>query len=440
MNKVSNKRTALICDESIEVRKNVKNILESLEFKTIEATNGQEVIKFSKSNSLNLIILDTDIKDGDELNVLHKIKNGMNPNVNIILMSDNPKVETAIIGIKLGVLDYMVKPLKKNEIINNINKILDERQIIMDESQGRRVGLGTLIGTSPKMQLLYSKILSVAPTDSSVCIQGESGVGKELVARTIHNLSLRKDGPFVPIECSGITESLFESELFGHIKGAFSGAVKDNIGLFRSGNGGTIFLDEIGEVPLVAQVKLLRALEERKVRPVGSNKTYKIDVRILTATNRNLERALLEGRLRRDFFHRFYVVPMTVVPLREKTEDISLLSEHFLKKFNKETNRKKHITEGALRALCAYDWPGNVRELENVIENICVTSKEDIIRIKNLPPTIPRVSIIVDKKAQKNLIKEALNETGGNKSEAAKLLGITRMTLHRKLKKYEITT
>ncbi len=436
----------LICDESGEVRESIKNMLKPFGLGIIESETGEEAVESFKSYFFNLVILDPDIKDADGVEILYKIKSGMNPNVNIILITENPKLETAIAGIKLGVSDYLIKPINEDEIVNTINKILDKRQVTMDKSQDRRVGLGSLIGASPKMQLLYSKILSVAPTDSSVCIQGESGVGKELVAKTIHELSLRNDGPFIPIECSGITETLFESELFGHMKGAFSGAIKDNIGLFRSGNGGTIFLDEIGDVPLTAQVKLLRTLEERKVRPIGSNKNYEIDVRILTATNRNLERALLEGKIRRDFFHRFYVIPITVPPLREHREDIPALAKHFVEILGNQNQKHKQVANEILDTLylSSYDWPGNVRELQNIIEQAFVASTGNLIKLNDLPPLLrpilrPTADILPWSETQKALIQKTLQKTEGNKSQAAKLLGITRMTLHRKLKEYKIT-
>lgn len=434
---------ALICDSSSKVRDSLRDILKEFNFEIFEGTSGEESLGLLKNTFFNLVILDTDMKDIDRVNILSKLRTSINPNVSIILTTQTPKVETAVAGIKLGVIDYLIKPLNPEEVIKSVKKAINKGWIVGPEPCKDKTGLGLLVGLSPKMQSLYSRILAVAPTDSTVCIQGESGVGKELVAKTIHELSPRKDANFVSVNCSAVPETLLEAELFGYIKGAFSGAARDHLGSFRASEGGTIFLNEIAEIPPRIQVKLLRVLEEKEVKPIGSDKSYKVDVRIITATTRNLERALLEGRIRHDFFHR--LVPMTIPSLRERKEDIPLLVEHFLSKLNNNGPVKKRVSDEALHALCAYDWPENVKELEDIIKNAYVTSVSYFIALKDLPLKIresklsrPGLKPITWSEAQRNLIHETLLRTHGNKSQAARFLGIDRKTLYRKLKEYQL--
>ncbi|MDD5529870.1 MAG: sigma-54 dependent transcriptional regulator [bacterium] len=435
---MNNNYKVLVYDSSDEGCDSIRNILKDFNFEITECTNVKDFFKFLESIFFNIAFFDTENKDKIEIDIFQKFKAAMNPEINIILTSTTPKVEIAIRGIKFGVLDYLTKPLNKKEVLESVNKVVTKEQPF------ERTGLGLLIGVSPKMQQLYSEILNVAPTNSTVCIQGENGTGKELIARTIHNLSLRKDAKFIPVNCSAIPENLFETELFGHVKGAYSGASRDNPGIFRAAEKGTIFLDEIAEIPHSIQIKLLRVLEEKEVRSIGSAQNYKIDCRIITATNKDLERAVLQGKIREDFFHRLFVVSIIAVPLREKREDIPLLIEHFLN-LTKGQN-KKQISDEVLEALCSYDWPGNIRELENVIESACVTSSNNsLIKLTDIPLKIRgskgfmpnRKSVLWDD-TQKSLIQRTLAQTGNNKLKTAKLLGIDRKTLYRKLKRYKI--
>jgi len=302
-----------------------------------------------------------------------------------------------------------------------------------------------LIGESPKMRRLYELINDAAKSESTVMIQGESGTGKELVARAIHYSSPRSGHPFIPVNCGSIVENLLESELFGHRRGAFTGAVSDHQGIFKSAEGGTVFLDEVVEIKPALQVKLLRSLQEREIRPVGSSKKEKIDVRIVAATNRNLERAVLDGTLREDFFYRLYVIPIVVPPLRERKEDIPLLVDHFIRTLSQRAKRRvAGITSQALELFLAYNWPGNVRELENTIERAMALGKGELIDVVDLPPRIAKAkgnSIAVTslptlKQSERALIKRTLEYVRGNKSKAAKILDIDRKTLYRKIKGY----
>ncbi len=302
-----------------------------------------------------------------------------------------------------------------------------------------------LIGESPKMRELFALIDDAAKSESTVMIQGESGTGKELVARAIHYSSPRRSNPFIPVNCGSIVESLLESELFGHKKGAFTGAVADHQGIFKAAEGGTVFLDEVVEIKPALQVKLLRSIQEREIRPVGSSKKEKIDVRIVAATNRNLERAVLDGSLREDLFYRLYVIPITVPPLRERKEDIPLLVDHFIKVLSHRAKRRVcGITSPALELLMAYNWPGNVRELENTIERAMALGKGEMIDVEDLPPQlskqkgravfIPQLPTL--KESERELIRKALEYAKGNKSQAARILDIDRKTLYRKIKEY----
>lgn len=314
----------------------------------------------------------------------------------------------------------------------------------MDQIQ-RGMHPDALIGESPKMRELFETINDAAKSESTVMILGESGTGKELVARAIHYSSPRSCYPFIPVNCGSIVETLLESELFGHKKGAFTGAVRDHQGIFKSAEGGTVFLDEVAEISPALQVKLLRSLQEKEIRPVGSNKKENIDVRIVAASNRNLERAVLDGTLRKDFFYRLYVIPITVPPLQERKEDIPLLIDHFIRTLSPRAKRKvSGITPQALEILLAYNWPGNVRELENTIERAMALGKGELIDLEDLPPQITKtreglVSVLILptlKESERELIRKTLDYVKGNKSKAAKILDIDRKTLYRKIKEY----
>ncbi|MBW2123826.1 MAG: sigma-54-dependent Fis family transcriptional regulator, partial [Deltaproteobacteria bacterium] len=306
-------------------------------------------------------------------------------------------------------------------------------------------GFSGFVGTSPQVKGILGIIELVAENDSTVLIQGESGTGKELVARLIHSSGPKRSKPFVPINCSAVVPDLLESELFGHVKGAFSGAIRDNLRLFRAAEGGTIFLDEIAEVPPAVQAKLLRTLQERSVRPVGGSREVSIDVRVIAATNRRLDEAIKKGDLRKDLFYRLNVISIMIPPLRKRREDIPLLIHHFLKKFACEfSSHEKKISSEAMDALLSYDYPGNVRELENAIERAYAIDKGRWIRLRDLPHEIQaarktrtlRDPFSTLEETEKRMIREALNRAGGNRREATRMLGIGRSTLYRKLNRY----
>ncbi len=317
----------------------------------------------------------------------------------------------------------------------------------IDQTQ-RGMHPDALIGESPKMRKLFATINDAAGSESTVMIQGESGTGKELVARAIHYSSPRRSYPFIPINCGSIVENLLESELFGHKKGAFTGAVRDHQGIFKSADGGTVLLDEVAEISPALQVKLLRSLQEGEIRPVGSSEKEKTNVRILAATNRNLERAVLDGTLRKDFFYRLYVIPITVPPLRERKEDIPLLVNHFIRILSPRAKREvSGITSEAMEILLAHNWPGNVRELENAMERAMALGKGELIDEADLPPhitkargatvSVPHLPTL--KESERELIRKTLDYVQGNKSQAARMLDIDRKTLYRKIKEYRLT-
>lgn len=325
------------------------------------------------------------------------------------------------------------------------NRDLLLRHMLELDQLKRGIRPDALIGETPQMQSLFETIERASRSDSTVFIQGESGTGKELVARAIHYGSSRKKKPFIPVNCGSIVESLLESELFGHVKGAFTGAVRDNPGLFKAAEKGTLFLDEVVEIPPAMQVKLLRALQEKEIRPVGSSEKRAIDVRLIAATNRDVEKAVLDGTLRRDFFYRLYVIPIVVPPLRERHEDIPLLVDHFLRTLKHKAGREVYgVSSEAMTLLWSYEWPGNVRELENVVESALALGKGELIMVEDLPPQlVKRVgpshpSLPTLKQTEKELIKRTLEHFRGNKAKAARTLEIDRKTIYRKIREYSL--
>lgn len=372
----------------------------------------------------------------------------------VIIVTGYGTIESAIESLKLGGYDYVQKPINFERLKILIERIIEKRRleienVLIKRRLKDRFSFDQLVGKSPKMQQIYEIVDRISSSSPTVLIQGESGTGKELVANVIHQNSIRRNRPFIPVNCGAIAEGLLESELFGHVKGAFTGAVKDNIGLFKAAHGGTIFLDEIAEVQPSLQVKLLRALQERKIRPVGGTKESDIDVRVIAATNRNLEEAIRNKSFRKDLFYRLDVISINMPPLREIKDDIPNLVNHFIKKFSKDGHRQvSRVAPEVMDLLMRYDWPGNVRQLENIIERAFALGEGDTILAGDLPSDIrdtykqagndSRSSLNLAEN-EKLLIIRALRETKGNKAEAAQLLGINITTVYRKLEKYQIS-
>jgi DNA-binding NtrC family response regulator len=409
-----------------------------------------EALEALRTGLYDAAITDIRMPDMSGLDLLREIKKH-DESIEVVIMTGYPTIASAVEALKEGAYDYLSKPLILAELRHLMQRLM-ERRFLRGEVHSLRARLGEeltvneLIGTSAAMQKVKDVIGKVAVADSPVLVEGESGTGKELVAAAIHRLSPRAKGPFIPVNCSAIPEDLLESEFFGHVRGAFSGAIADSLGLFRGANQGTIFLDEIAELPPGLQVKLLRVLQEMQVRPVGSTKAFPVDVRVIAATNRNLEEAMTAGSFRQDLFYRLNVIRIHLPPLRDRREDIPSLVNHFLRRFNRRFRRDvRSVAPDALAALTAYDFPGNVRELENLLERAFAMGAREQITVADLPtlsarpitaaPSAPR-PITTLAEVEKELILRALELNNNDKEEAARVLGISRRTIYRRLKEY----
>ena len=440
----------LVVDDEPSILGVLKETLTHFGYRVTCATSGAEALAAIRSELFDAAITDIRMPDMDGLELLREIKR-QDESIEVIVMTGYPTITSAVEALKEGAYDYLSKPLIFDELEHVMRRVI-ERRFLRGEVHTLRVRLGEeltlneLIGASPAMERVKDIIAKVAVTDSPVLIEGASGTGKELVAAAIHRLSIRAKGPFMPVNCGAIPPDLLESEFFGHVRGAFSGAVVDALGLFRGAHNGTIFLDEIVELPMALQVKLLRVLQEMQVRPVGSTKAYPIDVRVIAATNRNLEQAMLENSFRQDLFYRLNVIRITLPQLRERREDIPALVTHFLRRFNRRFHRDvRGITPDALEALAGFDFPGNVRELENVIERAFAMGARDQISLADLPSLTTRVTGMPPISArtlptlaevERDLILRALALLDNDKEEAARALGISRRTIYRRLKEY----
>ena len=414
--------------------------------------SGLGAIELMKHSNFQLVFTDLKMPGLSGIELLRRIKKNR-PETEVILITGHGTIESAVKSLKLGCYDFLQKPIKLERLKVLIDRIIEQKKlldenIILKKRLNERYKYDDLIGATPKMQEIYRIIDRISLSSPTVLIQGESGTGKELLANIIHKNSNRKEKPFIPVNCGAIAEGLLESELFGHVKGSFTGAFKDTIGLFRAADGGAIFLDEITEIRPHLQVKLLRVIQEKKIRPVGDTKEYKINVRLIAASNRDLDEAMMNGILRKDLFYRLNVVSIKMPSLIEIKDDITLLINHFIKKFNAASKKKiEGVTPETLGVLINYHWPGNVRQLENVIERAFALGVDKTITINDLPPEIRKLSkdSITDgisyslRTNEIVLIKKALFKTNGNKTEAAKLLGINLATLYRKIKRYNLT-
>jgi two-component system response regulator HydG len=448
--------TILIVDDDRAHRTMLRTLISGWGYETTEAEDGQAAIEKAHERAFDLILMDVRMIKVSGLEALPEIK-AYNPAIPVIIMTAYASVDTAVEALKKGAYDYLTKPLDFDELRHVIHRAMDHSRL-REENQRLRERLGNhfdrqnIIGRGPAMVHLLETVAQVAPSEATVLITGESGTGKELIAGAIHFNSARKDGPFVKMNCAAVTETLLESELFGHEKGAFTGAYRQTEGRFRQANGGSLFLDEVSEMSMGMQVKLLRAVQEREIIRVGGEAPIKIDVRVIAATNKDLVQEIEHGNFREDLYYRLNVVTLKVPPLRERREDIPLLAQHFLSTFA-EKNRKqlKGFTPQAMDRFLKYAWPGNVRELMNAVERAVVLSRSEYLDAEDLPVSIKEGAPSEDESAppkgavsgnvpledvEKATILSTLESTNGNKSEAARRLGITRKTLHKKLKKY----
>ncbi|MGZ3768063.1 MAG: sigma-54-dependent transcriptional regulator [Bdellovibrio sp.] len=459
-----NKLNTLIVDDEVELRRSVISILKStmpeIDFTIDEASTGKEALDKVKQKQWDLVLMDVKMPEMTGIEALSAIKEH-DPRTFVVLMTAHSNLNDAVIAIKEGAYDYVEKPVQPQVLAEIVRKSLEARDLVSSLALSNPVFDDDIesefVGGSSKMKEVFNLIYRLCKVDTTVLVRGENGTGKELVARAIHFNSPRKSGSFVAINCGAIPENLMESELFGHEKGAFTGAVERKIGKFQMANNGTLFLDEIGELKPDMQVKLLRVLQERKFTPVGGNREVKTTTRIIAATNRNLEKMMGEGTFREDLFYRLNVMPIFMPPLRERTDDIGALIQNFIKKFSKQHDRIINgITPEALELLKAYRWPGNIRELENVIERAFIVENTNSITVDSLPDTIrssPKTN--VEKKSsmgysgpldfdafkegmEKEFIINALKANNGRINQTVAQANIPKNTLLRKIRKYGI--
>src|SRR5438093_5882160 len=440
----------LVVDDDSDIGELMRDALSRWGYDVTLAANGREAVRLISHQIFDAALVDIWMPEMDGLQVLDEIKRH-DPALEVVMMTGNPMVETAVQALKSGAYDYLIKPLNLDELQHLMQQVLEKRFLSREVHSLRsqladQLTAKDLVGASPAMAQVREVIARVADSDSPVLIEGESGTGKELVAAAIHRQSGRAKGPFVPVNCSAIPADLMESEFFGHVRGAFSGAVADSLGLFRSAHGGTLFLDEVAELSPALQGKLLRVIQEKEIRPVGSTKTHAVSVRMIAATNKNLEVVVQNGSFRQDLFYRLNVVRIMVPPLRERKGDIPALITYFLRRFNERFRRDvKGISPDAMSALTAYDFPGNVRELENLLERAYALGARDEIGRANLPELAARSDapvVTVDEpiptldQAERDLIARALARFRNDKEQAARALGLTVRTLYRRIKKF----
>ena len=448
----------LIVDDEPGILQALTAVLTDSEFRVDTANNGIEALKRLEASSYDLILCDLQMPEMDGLALLKKLRE-LDCNSTVIVMSAFGTAEIALEAIKLGAYDYIDKPFSTDDLLLTIRKAQERERLrveneILKNQVTKRYSFSNIIAKSDQMLEIFETIKKIGDYRTTVLLYGESGTGKELVARAIHYNSTRRNKRFVAINCGAIPENLLESELFGHRRGAFTDAVRDKKGLFEEAQGGTILLDEVGEMPLHLQVKLLRVLQENEIRPVGDDRTIPIDVRIIAATLRDLEQDVENGRFRDDLFYRLDVISMRIPPLRERKDDIPLLVNHFIKKHQEKLGLPViGITKDAIAALVEHDWPGNIRELENCIERAMILTDDDHINLASLPKTVrpateaPNAQFTLNddlsikthtRALEENLIRRALERTKGNRTHAARLLEISHRTLLYKLKEFNL--
>ena len=449
----------LIVDDEAHMRRVLEIMLHRMGHKTYSASNGREALKFVQTETFDLVLTDLRMPEMDGVELLDAIR-AQDVEIPVIILTAYGTVENAVAAMKKGAYDYILRPFDVEAVERLITRALTAKRIRRENTFLREEvekGWGEFVGRGPAMQRVYELIQQVAPNNTSVLITGETGTGKELAARAIHRASPRKEALFIPINCAAIPADILESELFGHVRGAFTGASRDRAGRFELANGGTIFLDEITEMPVPMQAKLLRVLQEREVERLGSNRRVPVDIRIVVATNRNPQQAVQDGTLREDLFYRINVFTLEMPSLRHRAEDISVLVGHFLEQHGTKLGKGNiTATEGVLNSLQQYTWPGNIRELENVLERAVVLCREKQIDVRHLPREIlsrPDVSARHEtihteqasslphavENLEKELIAQALSQTNGNKAKAAQRLEISERSLWYKVKKYGLS-
>ena len=458
------KARILVVDDEEIVVKSCLRILGEGEYEAEGVASGEEALRRIEEHPYDVVILDIMMPKVDGLEVLRRVKES-HPDIDVIMVTGLSQIETAVRSMKLGAFDYLPKPFDPDELKAVVGRALERRRLLQENlglksEVSSRYRLENIIGASPAMQAVYRLIAKCAPTNSTILLTGESGTGKELVARAVHYNSLRKDRPFVAVDCNSLSESLLESELFGHVKGSFTGAVASKRGMFEVAHGGTLFLDEIGNLSLSTQAKLLRVIQEREFRAVGDTRTQSTDVRLIAATNKDLKAMSAEGTFRDDLFYRINIFPIHVPPLRERRDDIPALAHHFLNVLSKEVGKKfSGFSEGALNLLMQYDWRGNVRELENAVHRAVILATGDVIRRAHFASVIeagartdldvPRTSEELKRikkttreksveEIEKLFVLEALKRNAWNVTRSAEETGMLRANFQALMKKYQI--
>ncbi len=439
-------RVAIVDDEAI-VRKRLQKALSQQGY-TVEAHgSGEDFLKSQEKEPYDLVLLDMKLPGIDGMETLRAVKSS-SPETEVILITGYASIDSVIEAVKLGAFHYVAKPLKLDEIRHLVARSLEHKRLLEENRELRSRldpgdGWGEMIGVSPQMKEVFRMIAKVAPLDCNVLIRGDSGTGKELVARSIHRESRRRDKPFVAFNCAGFAEDLIASELFGYQRGAFTGAIATKIGIFETAHGGTVLMDEIGDMPLSMQGKLLRVIQEKQIMRVGANKPIQLDIRFIAATNKDLKRAVRDGRFREDLYFRLNVVQITLPSLTERKDDLWVLIQSFLTKYSRRFSKRiLGVDSGARKTLLTYTYPGNVRELENIIERAVALAEGETLTVADLPPDLTEYSITSYGKwptleeREREYLKKVLDLTGHNLAQAAQIVGLPKTTLWRKVKKY----
>jgi DNA-binding NtrC family response regulator len=443
----------VIVDDERAVRDVCREVAQSVGFNTMVAESAEDAYRLMESQAIDVVLLDLKLPGAGGLEALHKIKQ-RRPDADVVVVTGYATVQSAVQAMKNGAYDYVTKPFTMDELKLLLERVaahlrLKTENRMLREKIKSKLGFGNIVGHAPEMEKLYRMIAKAALSAHPVLILGESGTGKEMVARSIHFSGPFRDKPFIPVDCGSLVPTLIESELFGYVKGAFTGAVQTKEGLLAMAEGGTVFLDEIGELPVDLQAKLLRAIQEKEIRQVGSTKRTSINVRILAATNRDLEAAVAQGTFRRDLYFRLNVLNLRIPALRERRQDIPVLAAYFLERMAREFGQVRTLSDEAMKALLAYDWPGNVRELENCLQRACAMNSGPEIQVVDLPGAIRggnghaavegdgSAKIIPISELERKTILNTITQLNGDKLLAARLLGIGKTTLYRKLKEYE---